>query len=56
MTRRAMRLLRLLTGTRNLDGARAGGGGMLLVMMALAGFIAAKPQKDDSHDHRSMKR
>lgn len=53
MTRRAMRLLRFLTGTRNADGARAGGG-MLLVMMALAGLIAAKSPKDDSRGYRSM--
>ncbi|WP_170303906.1 hypothetical protein [Reyranella soli] len=37
--------LRLLTGMRNgLRGARSGGG-MLLVMMALAGLLPQKPTK-----------
>jgi hypothetical protein len=41
-----VRLLRMLTGMRNgLGGARSSGG-MLLVMMALAGLLTQKPARD----------
>ena len=44
-----MRLLRMLMGMRSLHGAGSAGG-MLLVMMALAGLLTAKSPKRASRD------